>query len=128
MSSLARAVRRGLKAVADPARARQMQAYMKSAMPYLGVPLPLMRKTCCALFRDVDFADAGVWRDEVLSLWRSAKYREERYAAVELTGVRHANEYQTLEAMALYEELIVSGAWWDLRGCDCGAAGGPDPA
>ena len=113
MSSLARAVRRELKAIADPARAPQMQAYMKSAMPYLGVPLPLMRKTCHALFRAVEFAEGGAWRGEVLGLWRDAKYREERYAAIELTGVRQASEYQVPEAMALYEELIVSGAWWD---------------
>jgi 3-methyladenine DNA glycosylase AlkD len=32
---------------------------------------------------------------------------------VELTGVRQAREYQTPVAMDLYEEMIVSGAWWD---------------
>ena len=36
-------VRTGLRAAADPTRAPQMQAYMKSAMPYLGVPVPAVR-------------------------------------------------------------------------------------
>lgn len=113
MSRLARAVRSELKAMGDAARAPQMQAYMKSAMPYLGVSAPLLRKTCRNLFREIEFADAGVWRDNVLSLWRGAKFREERYAAIELTGIRQARQFQTPEAMELYGEMIVSGAWWD---------------
>lgn len=36
-------VRAGLRAAADPVRAPQMQAYMKSTMPYLGVPVPAGR-------------------------------------------------------------------------------------
>jgi 3-methyladenine DNA glycosylase AlkD len=113
MSSLSQAARRELRAIGDPVRAPQMQAYMKSAMPYFGIPAPLLYKTCRALFRDVEFADSTAWRAEVLDLWRDAKYREERYAAIELTGVRQAREYQTPEAMDMYEEIIVSGAWWD---------------
>ena len=33
-------VRAALKKAADPAKATQMQAYMKSAMPYRGVSAP----------------------------------------------------------------------------------------
>jgi 3-methyladenine DNA glycosylase AlkD len=108
------ALRRELKKVADPLRAPQMQAYMKSSMPCLGVTTPLMRQTCKAVFRDWKFEDAGEWRDQVLTLWTWAQYREERYAAIELTGVRQAASYQTVDAMAMYEEMIVTGAWWDL--------------
>ena len=38
------AIRAELRGAADPARAPQMQAYMKSTMPYLGVPLPVTRR------------------------------------------------------------------------------------
>ena len=110
---LGRTVRGELVSIADPVRAPQMQAYMKSAMPYLGVPAPLMRKTCKSIFREIEFPDADAWRDEVLRLWRGAEYREERYAAVELTGMRQAAQFQTPEAMPMYEEMIVTGAWWD---------------
>jgi 3-methyladenine DNA glycosylase AlkD len=90
-----------------------MQAYMKSTMPYLGVPTPLMRRTCKAVFLRLEFASVSAWYDEVLGLWRGAEYREERYAAIELTGVRQAAGFQTPDAMPMYEEIIVSGAWWD---------------
>ncbi|PKN81064.1 MAG: hypothetical protein CVU47_08265 [Chloroflexi bacterium HGW-Chloroflexi-9] len=41
--TLIEAVRDGLRAAADPAKAPQMQAYMKSAMPYYGVQTPQAR-------------------------------------------------------------------------------------
>jgi 3-methyladenine DNA glycosylase AlkD len=50
----------------------------------------------------------------VLALWRSATHREERYAALALARQRKAQAFQTLEALPLYEEMIVSGAWWDF--------------
>jgi 3-methyladenine DNA glycosylase AlkD len=49
----------------------------------------------------------------VLDFWRNARFREERYAAIYLTGVKGALRFQTPSAMPLYEELIVTGAWWD---------------
>ena len=113
MSGLAATVRREFGRVADPVRAPQMQAYMKSAMPYYGLTAPLLRKTLKGIFATREFADADDWRDEVLGMWRGARYREERYAAIELTGVRRAAAFQAPAAMPMYEEMIVSGAWWD---------------
>jgi 3-methyladenine DNA glycosylase AlkD len=48
------------------------------------------------------------------ALWREARYREERYAAVELprTGRAHA-KLITLDLLPLAEEMIVTGRWWD---------------
>ena len=112
-SRLARAVRAELKALADPVRAPRMQAYMKSSMPYRGVSAPVFHKTCRRLFREIEFAGAAAWSGAVLELWRPAKYREERYAAIELTGIHQGILFQTPEAMPMYEEMIVSGAWWD---------------
>jgi len=54
------------------------------------------------------------WRDAVLELWRNARYREERYSAIELAGYRKYGEFRTLDALELYEEMITTGAWWDL--------------
>jgi 3-methyladenine DNA glycosylase AlkD len=50
----------------------------------------------------------------VLALWREAQFREERYAAIELTGARRYRAYQSPAILPLYEEMIVSGAWWDF--------------
>jgi 3-methyladenine DNA glycosylase AlkD len=106
-------VRRSLAAVADATKAPQMQAYMKSEMPYHGVPSPVFKATTRELFADYAPADADAWREDVLGVWRHAKFREERYAAISLTGHRAARKFQTLDALAMYEEMIVTGAWWD---------------
>ncbi|HTR46768.1 MAG TPA: DNA alkylation repair protein [Verrucomicrobiae bacterium] len=106
-------VRRELQRVADPRKAPQMQAYMKSAMPYHGVQSTLLRETCRKLFSDLEWKTEKAWRGHVRDLWRGAKFREERYAAVQLTDDKRAREYQTPAVMPLYEEMIVTGAWWD---------------
>ena len=106
-------VRRELQRIADPRKAPAMQAYMKSVMPYHGVPAPLLRESCKKLFAELDLATRNVWREKVLQLWRGAEYREERYAAIALTGDRRAAGFQTPGVMPLYEEIIVTGAWWD---------------
>jgi 3-methyladenine DNA glycosylase AlkD len=107
-------LRAALRTAADPARAAAMQSYMKSEMPYWGVPAPRLRAICRELFASYPFESVARWRADVLSLWRSAKRREERYAALALAGHRKARAFQTLEALPMYEELIVSGAWWDF--------------
>jgi 3-methyladenine DNA glycosylase AlkD len=107
------AIRRELKRHADPEKAPQMRAYMKSAMPYLGVQTPGLRRACAPVFLAHQLGSFDDWRDTVLALWHGARFREERYAALMLTGERAYRDYQTLEALPLYEELIISGAWWD---------------
>ena len=46
------AVRAALAEHTDPVRAAQQQAYMKSALPYLGLPSPLLRATLRPILRD----------------------------------------------------------------------------
>jgi 3-methyladenine DNA glycosylase AlkD len=106
-------LRRALQRAGDPAKASAMQAYMKSAMPYHGVPTPLLRRIGQAMFADSQFATASHWRAQVLDLWRGARFREERYAALYLAGDKRWQHFQTLSAMKMYEEMIVTGAWWD---------------
>jgi 3-methyladenine DNA glycosylase AlkD len=90
-----------------------MQAYMKSEMPQHGVPTPVMRALCKRLFADLTFANRRAWESEVRAIWKGARFREERHAAIELTGHKRARPFQTVEALPLYEHLIVTGAWWD---------------
>lgn len=108
-----RAVRQGLRAAADPTKAPAMQAYMKSAMPYLGVQTPVLRQTIRPLFRAHPLESFPEWSAAVLELWRGARHREERYAAIELAGFARYRPFRTLDAVSMYEEMIVSGAWWD---------------
>jgi 3-methyladenine DNA glycosylase AlkD len=106
-------LRRTLHQAGDASKAPVMQAYMKSAMPYHGVPTPVLRKLCRQAFADVSFSSAPAWRATVLDLWRGARFREERYAALELAGDKRAARFQTPAALSLYEEFVVTGAWWD---------------
>jgi 3-methyladenine DNA glycosylase AlkD len=111
---LAGTLRAALARVAEPARAAPMQAYAKSKMPYLGVTAVPLRRVCREVFADLRFPTAAAWRRAVLDLWRGARFREERYCAIELTGVRRFDRFQDLAALPMYEEMIVTGAWWDL--------------
>jgi len=105
------AIRSGLAARADPEKAPGMQAYMKSAMPFLGVQKPARTALAREVFTPLDFA---AWEAAVRTLWREATYREERYMALALAGHRLYREHRTMAALPLFDELIVTGAWWDF--------------
>ena len=110
---LVTAVRAGLKAAADPAKAPQMQAYMKSKMPYRGVPSATQKALWRKLSRQYRLGSAKEWRDVVLALWRGAKYREERYAAIAVSDLNIYVPYRDMTSLPMFEEMIVTGAWWD---------------
>lgn len=113
MPNLSETLRAKLTETADPARASGMQAYMKSAMPYLGVSAVPMRQVCKTVFADLTWPDSTAWQADVLAIWRGARFREERHAAIELSGVRAARTFQRIDALPIYEEMITAGAWWD---------------
>jgi len=91
-----------------------MQEYMKSAMPYYGVPGPQQRAIWTRIFRANTLRSRPEWRNAALALWRGAEFREERYAAVALTDLRMYAAYRTMPSVPMFEEMIVSGAWWDF--------------
>jgi 3-methyladenine DNA glycosylase AlkD len=106
-------VRHGLAALADPVKAAQMQAYMKSAMPYRGVPTPPRRTLMKQLLGGYPPTDRATWESTVRRLWDDAAYREERYAAFDICAHRSARTWQDATTVPLYEHFIVTGAWWD---------------
>ncbi|MER7364375.1 DNA alkylation repair protein [Nonomuraea wenchangensis] len=112
--SLGKAVRLALQEAAEPDKAETMRAYMKSPMPFLGVQAVPRRATLRRVFAEHRIDSAPEWRRAVLALWREAEYREERYAAVDLSGHHYYRRFQTLYTIPMYEEMIVTGAWWDL--------------
>ena len=106
-------LRTGLEERADPGKASGMRAYMKSEMPYAGVQTPALRALCREVFVAHPLGNQAQWLDTVLALWRRARYREERYAAITLAGFRTYRDFRTLKALPTYEEMVVDGAWWD---------------
>jgi 3-methyladenine DNA glycosylase AlkD len=107
-------LRAELAAAANRDDARAMQAYMKSSMPYYGVRAAAVRAACKRVFAKRPLGSCTEWRSEILELWRRAKYREERYAAIELVQLKSHRECWSPQMMPILEELIVTGAWWDL--------------
>jgi 3-methyladenine DNA glycosylase AlkD len=110
---LVRAIRSGLRRIAEPERAPQMQAYMKSAMPYLGVRVPQVRALVRSAVADRRPVDADQLAGTVRALWDEATHREERYAAAALLGAPAVRDLYRPELIALCRHLIESGAWWD---------------
>jgi 3-methyladenine DNA glycosylase AlkD len=110
---LVKELRKALQANADPKAALTMQAYMKSSMPFYGVKTPVMRAICKEAFEDHPITSFSQWHDTVLHLWRKAKFRELRYCAIQLCETKQYQQFQTIETIPLYEEMIVTGAWWD---------------
>jgi 3-methyladenine DNA glycosylase AlkD len=110
---LVRTVREQLHQAADPQRAPRMQAYLKSAMPCLGVRVPQVRAIVRATARARPPSGTTQLAQTASLLWRAAAYREERYAATALTGTPAARKLQTIALLPLYREMIITGAWWD---------------
>ena len=90
-----------------------MQAYMKSKMPYRGVRAPELRTICNRVFAEHLLASREEWQAAVLELWRGARFREERYAAMELAANKRYAKFRTAVVLSMFEEMIVTGAWWD---------------
>lgn len=106
-------LRRALEAAGDPKRAIQQQAYMKSEMPFAGVATPALRKIAREVFSAHPQPSEERWQQAILALWRNAKYREERYAAIGLARAKPYRAFRTPAACPMFEEMIVTGAWWD---------------
>lgn len=123
--SLVLATRKGLAARANASKALGMQAYMKSAMPYYGVPAPVQAEIWRDVFPRFQVSTLEEWRNAALALWRGARFREERYGALVWTGLRPYRAYQSPDVLPLYEEFIVSGAWWDYVDLIAGRRVGP---
>ena len=105
-------IRTALHAAADPVRGAAAQRYLKSEMPSLGVRVPEVRAIVRNAARRLPPQSLSQLTAAVTGLWREARWREERLAAIELTGLRLARD--ELAMLPLYEEIIRDGAWWDL--------------
>lgn len=114
-TSIRRAFVQQLQTLANPERATQQQAYMKSSMPYAGVMASPLRTLCKGVFAAHPIDNAEQWHRTIADLWRNATVRETRYAAIELLLLdRYRKQWLTTDTLALIREMIETGAWWDF--------------
>lgn len=109
-------IRSRFAAHADPAQAGPMQAYMKSALPFWGIPAPLRRRLQAEAVRAHPCPDTATLAEAMRTLWREATHREEWYAAQELARTGPHRKLLTMALLPVFEAMIVASAWWDC--CD----------
>ncbi|GAA1951115.1 DNA alkylation repair protein [Microbacterium deminutum] len=109
-TTLVDGIRSALRAAADPTLAPGQQAYMKSAMPFLGVRVPEARRIARTLAKEGQ-RDAASLRAAALELWDAASHREERYAAMTLLALRPLRGDP--ELVPVVEHMVRTGQWWD---------------
>jgi 3-methyladenine DNA glycosylase AlkD len=114
------AVRAALAGAGDLERAAQQQAYMKSALPFVGLAAPALKALLRPLLVEHRFIDRGSWEAAVLELCDDATHREEWYAALALLRYRAYRSWMDPDLLPLLEHLVRTGAWWDV--VDEGAA------
>ena len=100
-----------LSRLADAEKAVPMAAYMKTEMPFYGVPKPGRVPIAGELKAQFPPVDAGDYRRKVLSLW-SLPHREEKYLAIGFAWT--FRKYVVFSQIDLFERMIVEGAWWDF--------------
>ncbi|MDP3984724.1 MAG: DNA alkylation repair protein [Acidimicrobiia bacterium] len=110
-SRLVAYTRHALYAVADPAKAGPMAAYMKTTVPFYGVPTPRRRPIARELKRRFPPDGPDQYRGNVLALW-GLDHREEKYLAIAYAG--SFRQFISFEQIDLYERLVEEGAWWDF--------------
>lgn len=112
-SKLQTALTQELKKRGSKQRAAQQQAYMKSALPFAGVAAPELRALQRELFPAYPLATNAEWQTTVLTLFRTAPFRELRYVAIELAYHKPYRQWLTTDAWDMLDELVTTGAWWD---------------
>ena len=111
MEGMTRYLATELAQVADPQRAADMAAYMKTDMPFYGVARPEMMKIYREMRRRFPVASRGEYLSAVRVMW-AQPHREEKYCAIRM-AVDHP-AYVTIGSVPLYRRMIVEGAWWDF--------------
>ena len=113
--ALVEELRREIAAHGDAERAIGQQRYLKSAMPCLGVRLPVLRRVTRQVLVRHRLAERTDWLALVQELWDGATHREERYAAIAVLRLPHYRLWATDPSLLpLLRHLVMTGAWWDL--------------
>jgi len=104
-------VQRELRDRADARKAVAMAAYMKTDMPFYGVPKPARELIHRELKQRFAPSNRKDYQRAVLKLWR-LPHREEKYFAIDVA--RTWRDFIIPESMPLYRRLVEEGAWWDI--------------
>lgn len=99
---------------ADSERAAGQQAYMKRALPFLGLRVPAVRALTHAACKKAPCSSLAQFRDTAAHLFEAAQFQEHRYAAVSICTFRGHRAHQTPDVFPTYRAMIVAAEWWDI--------------
>lgn len=100
-----------LEALRDPEKSVEMAAYMRTNMPFYGVQKPDRIPILRQIKKDFKPFSFEEYRSAVLALWRQS-HREEKYFAINYAD--SFPDFINPGAIALYEQMIREGQWWDF--------------
>lgn len=109
---IARFVQKRFRALADPAKAGPMQAYMKTDMPFYGVQKPARMIVYRELRAQFPIESEKEYRSAIEALWK-LPHREEKYTALHI-AVGWSKQFNTPAMMPMWKRYIKEGAWWDF--------------
>jgi 3-methyladenine DNA glycosylase AlkD len=107
-------IRRELADAGDAERAVQQQRYMKSRLPFHGVPMPTVRRIVRSALGAHPIADQRDLTTTARELWDGAAHREDWYAALAVLQSPRHRTWRDLSLLPLYDHLVVTGHWWDV--------------
>jgi 3-methyladenine DNA glycosylase AlkD len=85
-----------------------MKVAENGGIGFMGIRRPDVRKAARDAARSASPDDQLA---AVIDLWDDAEFREERYAAQDLLGLRWTHD--RLDLLDLHRRMVVTGAWWD---------------
>jgi 3-methyladenine DNA glycosylase AlkD len=107
-------IRSDLRAARNDERALKQRAYMKSSLPFYGVPAPDVRRITRRALLAHPPATSSEMVDVVTTLWDGVTHREEWYCALAVLMARRHASWRSPNLMDMYDHMIVTGAWWDV--------------
>ena len=99
-----------MRKAADPQKARQMAAYMKTGQKFYGVQAGPRRQIMRAGLKKYPIESRVQWNACILQLWRG-ETREEMYLALDVC--QKYPQYHDAEAWPLFEVLVRTATNWD---------------
>ena len=88
-----------------------MAAYMKTTMPFYGVPAPDRELIHREVKRQFSISNHKDYQRAVLGLW-TLPHREEKYLA--LAVAQTWRDFIVPASLPIYRRMIIEGAWWDF--------------
>ncbi len=98
-----------MRRAANPARARQMAAYLKTDDPFYGISSPDCHRLFRAALAEFPIESREDWEGAIRALWQSDR-REDKHQALRVAEIK---TYRTPGAFPVFARLVHEASWWD---------------